>query len=70
MRSKADVEPRWAPLKECVAFGPCSTHNKYRHLTADKFCTHTRRVRYVDQRFAGAPWVKICVEIKFKARSC
>ena len=57
MRRHADVEPRWAPLKECVAFGPCSTHNKYRHLTADKFCTHTRRVRYVDQRFAGAPWV-------------
>ena len=23
MRTHSDIEPRWAPLKECVAFGPC-----------------------------------------------
>lgn len=58
MRNNADVEPRWAPLKECVAFGPCAQKDEpYRRLTADEFCTRTRRVRFLDQRFAGAPWV-------------
>lgn len=61
-RSAATLTPAWDPMREALLFGPCnSTDPPWRLATARSFLGK-RRARAVDERLAGAPWIRECCE--------
>lgn len=59
-RAAATLTPAWDPLREALLFGPCNaTDPPWRLATAPNFLGK-RRARAVDERLAGAPWIREC----------